>query len=84
MAKELDDTPWMEYEEESYCPTCGTPWELVRPGKSQPTCICHLICDICGGRVTNHHWGEDPDHPNMAGEWCNHCGPFGALEKYNG
>ena len=22
------------------CITCGKPWELVRPGKSQPTCEC--------------------------------------------
>lgn len=31
------------YEEDpGYCEECKTPFELIRPGKSQPTCECHL------------------------------------------
>lgn len=27
-------------EDPGYCPSCGAPWEIVRPGKSQPICGC--------------------------------------------
>lgn len=27
-------------EDPGSCVTCGQPWELLRPGKSQPTCDC--------------------------------------------
>jgi len=62
--------------EEAECPECGAPHEVVRPGKTQPTCICHLICDACGGRIVYHSHGENPKYPNMGGEWCEKCGPF--------
>jgi hypothetical protein len=29
-----------EDEDPGLCRRCGQPWELVRPGKSQPTCGC--------------------------------------------
>lgn len=34
----------------STCEDCGAFYELVRPGKSQPTCDCHLICPEHGVR----------------------------------
>lgn len=59
------------------CGVCGEPHEMVRPGKTQPTCICDSICDICGGRKSFFSVGEDKLYPNMTGEWCSSCGPFG-------
>lgn len=81
MLEKLEDQPLFvdDYEMRVSCPECGTPHELVRPGKTQPVCICHLICDTCGGRKVFHGIGEDPRHPNMTGEWCVECGPFGDL-----
>lgn len=61
------------------CPYCGAEHEFVRPGKTQPACICHLICDTCGGRVAHHSLGEDVRFPHMSGEWCNRCGPQGEI-----
>jgi DNA-directed RNA polymerase subunit RPC12/RpoP len=63
---------------EAWCPDCGAP-HLVRPGKTQPTCICADICDRCGGRIVYHVLGEDPLYENMGGYWCSECGPFGGL-----
>ncbi len=77
---EVNETPWMEYEEQAFCPDCGAPHDLVRPGKTQPSCICHLICDNCGGRIAHHMVGEDSRYPRMGGEWCPKCGPFPDLE----
>ena len=34
---------WMD-EDPGSCPECGKAWELVRPGKSQPTCDCQDYC----------------------------------------
>lgn len=31
-------------EDPGSCAWCGTTYEHVRPGKSQPTCDCHLFC----------------------------------------
>lgn len=25
------------------CPTCGMPWQIVRPGKGQPACECSNV-----------------------------------------
>ena len=36
---EVSDADWMN-EDPGICAHCGKPWELVRPGKSQPTCEC--------------------------------------------
>jgi hypothetical protein len=66
-------------EEQTWCPECGSPYEVVQ-SKSQPTCICHSICDVCGGRIVHYLLGEDPSYPDMSGEWCNKCGPFGRLD----
>jgi hypothetical protein len=35
-----------EYEDPGTCAECGKAYELVRPGKSQPTCECHLMCHM--------------------------------------
>lgn len=63
----------------AWCGVCGTPHEIVRPGKTQPTCMCHMICDDCGGRIAHFALGEDAKYPTMCGDWCAKCGPFGAI-----
>lgn len=78
MIKNLESL-FVDEEAVAFCPECGTPHETIRPGKTQPVCICHLICDICGGRKAYHFVGEDPNYPNMSGEWCSECGPFEIL-----
>jgi hypothetical protein len=38
-----DDDMWKETEIEAHntkCPDCGTEFEVVRPGKIQPKCLC--------------------------------------------
>lgn len=62
------------------CSTCDTPYEEICPGRTQPLCICHLICDDCGGRIVHHSFGEDIKFPNVAGNWCSKCGPLGGLK----
>lgn len=58
------------------CPDCETPHKVMKSGKTEPVCICHLICDICGGRKVFHELNEDCQYPYMSGEWCVECGPF--------
>lgn len=58
------------------CPVCETPYEIVKTGKTYPNCICHLICDLCGGRIAHHTLGEDKRFPKLCGDWCEKCGPF--------
>lgn len=52
----------------SYCPKCGMEDQIVRPGKTQPNCDCHLKCH-CGDTMTYHYPGSDPQYPNMGGDW---------------
>lgn len=33
------------YEDPGTCTRCGEPFELVRPGKAQPTCACWEVSD---------------------------------------
>lgn len=63
---------WTE-EDPGYCEKCGTNWELVRPGKSQPCCDCHLICG-CGNRYEYFsEYNPNPEDPYHCGEYCRKC-----------
>lgn len=58
--------------EAACCGECGDPCELIRPGKWQPTCECHLKCP-CGGVLTWHF--ADPRYPRLDGWFCEVCSP---------
>ena len=66
---------WMD-EDPGTCTECGEPFELVRPGKSQPTCDCWRKCDHCGQKRVEYHGEPDPRWPNVSGYFCSDCGPF--------
>jgi len=58
-------------EDPGTCADCGEPYELVRPGKSQPTCTCHETCPAHGeGKVVYHPEGE---FPQVSGYFCADC-----------
>jgi predicted nucleic acid-binding Zn ribbon protein len=40
------------------CDECGSPFEVVRPGKSQPTCDCQDACPNCGTMRRHFAVGE--------------------------
>lgn len=69
---------WAETEweaEHTKCPDCGAKYEVVRPGKTQPSCDCEFICKKCGGRIEFHvtplmKW------PGCSGYFCANCGPY--------
>lgn len=64
-----------ESEDPGYCITCKKPWELVRPGKSQPTCNCDNICRYCGKeKETFTDSNPNPNWPNHYGVYCRECG----------
>lgn len=55
----------------SWCPDCGAEDELVRPGKTQPTCDCHEHCPVHGpGMFVYHPEGEVP---GISGWFCKPC-----------
>lgn len=35
---------WVDEEPSVFCGRCGTQHEIVRPGKTQPTCDCDDFC----------------------------------------
>lgn len=56
-----------------WCPDCGTPWQWVRPGKSQPVCECGDFCE-CGKRY--ECYSDSFPHPyfkNVFGYCCAEC-----------
>lgn len=50
------------------CPACGEKFVLVRPGKSQPSCTCHMTCSGCGGEY------DHIEEPNVRWYGCKACG----------
>ncbi len=71
----MDDA--FDYDEDpGTCPDCGRPWEIVRPGKSQPTCDCNDYCPI--HRQTKCEYVMPPPHYEGGGIWgwiCPECHP---------
>ena len=53
------------------CPQCGADWEIVRPGKSQPTCDCQDKCPDCGAMRGYYSIGEIA--PMLSGFLCPVC-----------
>lgn len=58
-------------EDPGTCPDCGEAFELVRPGKSQPTCDCANICPDCGS--TRRHFAVGDISRNKGGILCPVC-----------
>src|SRR5216684_1933823 len=70
----VQDLNWDE-EYQVRCAYCGTPHELVRPGKTQPTCDCDQFCRAHNPPVRIKY--RDPDHPShMSGDVCPVCFPW--------
>lgn len=53
------------------CPECRAPWEIVRPGKWQPTCRCQDKCPECG--TMRRHFSIGEIAKNMGGFLCPKC-----------
>lgn len=69
----VPESPEGEDEDPGCCEVCGAPRELVRPGKSQPTCDCHLKCPRCG-KIKEYFEGTHPEFPNVHAWLCPDCG----------
>jgi hypothetical protein len=61
------------------CPECGQGFELVRPGKSQPTCDCQDKCEICG--TLRRHFAVGEISRNMGGFMCPVCDAYKSKER---
>jgi len=79
--------PEAEAEAEDYgeddpgsCSVCGKDYEIVRPGKSQPTCDCHMRCP-CGRMKVYYAIGEHPTEPKAGGYLCPSCGMMGPCDE---
>lgn len=57
------------------CWYCGEEFQWVRPGKSQATCMCSIVCEYCGGEKSLYS-SEDTPHEPFAGWLCSDCEPF--------
>ena len=64
------DFDWTK-EDPGNCYICGDEWELVRPGKSQPTCDCQDKCPDCG--TMRQHFSVGEIAKNMGGFLCPAC-----------
>jgi hypothetical protein len=53
------------------CPECNAPWEIVRPGKYQPTCACMDKCGECG--AVRRHFAVGEIASNVGGFLCPVC-----------
>ncbi len=74
----INEVDWDEHV--CNCEVCDSPCEIVRPGKCQETCECHLICYICKGTYERFdQWNPHPIFPRWFGEYCRGCGPGGIL-----
>lgn len=62
------------------CPDCGEPHQIVRPGKTEPTCSCDRICFQCGDEI-KYHSSPDPRWPKFSGYFCETCGPIGYQDE---
>jgi len=70
-AEQLDDV----FEEpSSRCSICKEPYEVVRPGKEQPTCDCDRRCNKCGG-LRKCYVDPPKKWPRSCGYICPKCGP---------
>lgn len=56
-------------EDPGTCPDCDEEAQMMRPGKSQPVCECHLKCDECGWKITYHYESGAKE----TGWWCDNC-----------
>jgi len=63
-----------DLEDTGRCAKCGKPHEWVRPGKTQPTCLCDITCSRCGG-LWEFHVEPNPKWPRVSGWFCPVCGP---------
>jgi len=66
-------------EEPSQCSVCGEDYEIVRPGKEQPVCQCHMRCP-CGRMKRWFNVEEHPTDPKHGGYLCPNCGILGPSE----
>ena len=66
-------------EDPGTCVVCGKEYEIVRPGKEQPTCDCHLRCP-CGRMKSWYAVTEHPTDPKSSGYLCPACGMVGPNE----
>jgi predicted nucleic acid-binding Zn ribbon protein len=53
------------------CRQCGKAWEIVRPGKFQPTCNCQDACPSCGTMRRHFNAGEIAER--RSGFLCPEC-----------
>lgn len=54
-----------------HCPECSAGWEMVRPGKAQPTCDCQDKCLSCG--LMRRHVAPGEIARNISGFCCPNC-----------
>lgn len=75
--EEEAELPVFENDEDpGACSVCGKEYEIVRPGKSQPTCDCHMRC-ACGRMKNWYCDGEHPTDKKGGGFLCPACGTIG-------
>ena len=67
---------WTE-EDPGSCPYCNEPWELVRPGKSQPVCECQDYCPEHGVKFQYRSSFGDAGSGGIYGWLCPICYPEG-------
>jgi hypothetical protein len=53
------------------CRQCGKTWEIVRPGKYQPTCDCQDACPDCG--TMRRHFAPGEISESQSGFLCPEC-----------
>ncbi len=53
------------------CNECGAPFEIVRPGKYQPTCDCQDKCETCGSM--RRHFAQGEIARRLSGFLCPVC-----------
>jgi hypothetical protein len=80
MSEQDEDPIAFPEEEEASCSICGKEYEIVRPGKSQPTCNCHLRCP-CGRMKSYYEVGTHPTEQNVGGYLCPSCGVAGPCDE---
>lgn len=76
LEEEESQDPFEPEEDPGSCLVCGKEYEVVRPGKSQPTCDCHMRC-ACGRMKNWYCDGEHPTDKKGSGYLCPACGMVG-------
>ncbi len=57
MSDQPDDIDWNEAKGVT-CPECQAPYEMVRPGKIQPTCLCEAFDVECRNHAETRRWRD--------------------------